>query len=104
MTGALFIRPLATAAFLAAFSFPASAEMPCGERKALVDYLASEYREQKIGAGITENGTVVEMFYSSASATWTITITDPRTNITCLVAAGSDWQDTAEVEHIGLEI
>jgi hypothetical protein len=92
------------AAFWAVFSWPAFGHTHCGERKALVDYLASEYREQKAGAGITENGAVVEMFHSAARATWTITVTDPRTGITCLVAAGSDWQDTAAAEHVGLEI
>jgi hypothetical protein len=101
--GQSFAGPL-VAGCLAAFSYPVSAHTHCGERKAFVDYLASEFREQKTGAGITKNGTVVEMFHSDARATWTITMTDPGTGITCLVAAGSDWQDTGEVEHIDLEI
>lgn len=49
------------AALIIAVATPASA-LVCGKRDAIVAALAAQYGEQPIGAGITANGSLIEMF------------------------------------------
>ena len=48
---------------------------------------------QSIGLG--DNNQVVEVFASTETGTWTITVTNPN-GLTCLVASGQAFEDVAK--------
>jgi hypothetical protein len=68
----------------------------CGERAAVVQRLADGYGETRQSIGIGANNSVVEVFASTESGTWTITVTAPG-GLTCLVASGQAFETLAEV-------
>jgi hypothetical protein len=67
----------------------------CGPRAAVLDQLASKYRETRRGVGIAANQGVMELFASAETGSWTITVTlaDGRM---CLVASGEGFEPVAE--------
>jgi hypothetical protein len=83
---ALLILPLLTAT-------PAAA-LQCGKRDAITITLAERYGESRRALGLAQNGVLMEL-YAAQSGSWTITITRPD-DITCLVAAGENFQSLAE--------
>lgn len=68
----------------------------CGPREAIVDRLAASYGETRQSMGLGANNAVVEVFASSETGTWTITVTTPN-GMTCLVASGQAFEELAEV-------
>ena len=94
-------QPLAIAAALAA----ASAAQPlladsCAPREDAVAYLADEYGESRQGIGLSSDGTVMEMFSSTETGTWTITVTRPD-GTTCMIASGVGYEGLAETLDAG---
>lgn len=86
-------RLLIASVCLLGLSAPASAQnLTCGERSAIVEKLKSKYGETQFGLGIGRENSVVEIFTSETTGTWTILMTLP-TGMTCMMAAGSDWRD-----------
>jgi hypothetical protein len=83
---ALLILPLLTAT-------PAAA-LQCGTHDAITITLAERYGESRRALGLAQNGVLMEL-YAAQSGSWTITITRPD-GITCLVAAGENFQSLAE--------
>lgn len=67
----------------------------CAPREAVVDRLASGYGESRQSMGLGANNQVVEVFASSETGTWTITVTMPN-GLTCLVASGQAFEELAE--------
>lgn len=67
----------------------------CGPRQAVVDRLASGYGETRQSMGLGSNNSVVEVFASAETGTWTITVTTPN-GLTCLVASGQAFEELAE--------
>lgn len=68
----------------------------CAPRDQVVERLAAKYGEVRQSMGLGSNNAVMEVFASSDSGTWTITVT--MTNgITCLVASGQAFEELAEV-------
>lgn len=68
----------------------------CAPRDKVVERLASKYGETRQSMGLGSNNAVMEVFASSESGSWTITVT--MTNgITCLVASGQAFEELAEV-------
>lgn len=63
----------------------------CGDRQAIVDQLTNKYGESRQNVGLNENNSLVEIFASAATGTWTILVTMP-TGMSCMVAAGQSWQ------------
>ncbi|WP_371168207.1 hypothetical protein [Aliiroseovarius sp. 2305UL8-7] len=68
----------------------------CAPRNALIERLAEAYGETRRSIGLAANNTMVEVFASSESGTWTITVTTPQ-GITCLVANGRSFETLNEV-------
>ena len=68
----------------------------CGDRTKIVERLTSHYGEVRTGAGLTPNNGMMEIFASAEKGTWTILITMPS-GMSCLLAAGQDWQGGPEV-------
>lgn len=67
----------------------------CGQRANVLAHLADKFGESRHGMGIAGNNTVMEVFASEKTGTWTITVTLP-TGVTCLVAAGEGFEAMAE--------
>lgn len=68
----------------------------CAPRDAVIDRLAEGYGESRQSMGLGANNAVVEVFASSETGTWTITVTTPN-GMTCLVASGQSFETLAEV-------
>lgn len=75
---------------LGAASAPA-AELLCGERADVVASLEKTYHEAPVAMGLAGNGSVIEVFASSAGS-FTIVMTKPG-GLTCLVASGEGWEN-----------
>lgn len=67
----------------------------CGPRAMVLDQLAKRYGETRRSVGIAANNTVMEVFASADSQSWTITATSPDGN-TCLVASGEGFEAVTE--------
>ncbi len=72
-----------------------SASRNCAPRDAVVERLAEGYGETRQSVGIGSNNAVVEVFASDETGSWTITVTVPG-GLTCLVASGQAFEETAE--------
>ena len=77
----------------------------CASRAQIIARLATGHDETRQGAGLT-TGTdgraqLVEVFASEAGS-WTITVTLPD-GLTCLVAAGQNWDAIADTPKLGDE-
>jgi len=82
-----------------AMSSPALAQTApntnCAPRQAVVERLGARYGESRQSIGIGSNNSVVEVFASTETGTWTIVVTMP-TGVSCLVAAGQAFEAVAE--------
>lgn len=63
----------------------------CAARDTVVERLASGYGETRQSVGLAPNNSVVEVYASRETGTWTITVTNPS-GITCLVASGQAYE------------
>lgn len=71
----------------------------CANRDTIVGRLANKYGESRQSAGLNQNNGMVEIFASTETGTWTILVTMPS-GISCLMAAGKDWQGLADLEDL----
>ena len=94
--GLKFIAVLLAGLF---FSPSVSAVSHCGDREAAITILDATYKEILVARGISMAGELIELFISSQRTvvgnTWTITATNPRTKILCMISAGSMWKEVA---------
>ena len=67
----------------------------CAPRGAVVKRLQDKYGESRQSIGLGADNSVVEVFASTETGTWTITVTRPD-GIACLVAAGLAFETIAE--------
>lgn len=83
----------ATVLLIGAQAVPALAEeeKTCRERDQVLDMLSDKFDEDRVAIGLTEAGGLVEVLSAREGGTWTIIVTSPG-GISCLVAAGTDWQ------------
>lgn len=63
----------------------------CADHTAVVERLADIYGERRQAMGLAGDNTVVEVYASDESGSWSITITRPG-GPTCLVAAGQNFR------------
>lgn len=66
----------------------------CGQRSEIIAILAERYGETPRGIGLAANQSMLEIYASSATGTWTATATSAG-GTTCLIASGEGWQDIA---------
>ncbi len=86
------------AACLAA-PLPGQAETPqrnCAARSAVIERLGEQFGESRQSIGLGTNNSVVEVFASASTGTWTITVTLPN-GLTCLVASGHAFEQLDEL-------
>ncbi|PTX73699.1 hypothetical protein [Sulfitobacter mediterraneus] len=62
----------------------------CAPREALVKKLEKKYSEELIARGLQSRTSLMEVFASSKSGTYTVLITNPL-GLSCVVSAGTDW-------------
>jgi hypothetical protein len=67
----------------------------CAARDKVLETLANNYGETRQSIGLGANNAVVEMFASTETGTWTITVTTPE-GLTCMVASGQSFETLAE--------
>lgn len=63
----------------------------CADHGQVVERLAQSYGETRQSIGLGADNSVVEVFASMDTGSWTITVTRPG-GLTCLVAAGQAYQ------------
>ncbi|MEO8241736.1 MAG: hypothetical protein ABI832_05445 [bacterium] len=90
MDRTLFALSLGFAALILLPSF-AHATPQCAAHQQVVDQLATTYGEARISIGLAQDNTVMEVFASAATGTWTLTATLPN-GMTCLVIAGKNFE------------
>ena len=91
------IRAVTLAAMVTSGATAASAQsaQTCGPRDEVIERLASKYGETRQSMGLNSTNTVMEVFASLETGTWTITVTTAQ-GMTCLVASGQAFQELAE--------
>jgi hypothetical protein len=67
----------------------------CADHAAVIERLAENYGESRQSIGLSGNNSMIEVFASMDTGSWTITITQPG-GLTCLVAAGQSFQQVSE--------
>lgn len=70
-------------------STQAFAAAACAPHNEFAKHLATNYKEQSQGIGVTTDGSLFEIFASDAG-TWSLLITNGN-KISCIVAAGDMW-------------
>lgn len=85
-----------TAIAFASPVFSQSGQRACGDRGAIVERLDTKYGEHAAGAGLSHANSMVEVFISKDTGTWTILVTMPSGQA-CLVAAGEYWDDAPKM-------
>lgn len=72
---------------------PAEAQTaPCAPHATIVAHLASAFGETRQSIGLASDNSVIEVFASQETGSWTITMTAAG-GPTCLVAAGEAFQN-----------
>lgn len=67
----------------------------CADRSFVLNELAAKYRETRRAMGLAANNTMMEMFASADTGTWTLTVTMPD-GTTCLVASGIGFETVSD--------
>ncbi|MEL6204935.1 MAG: hypothetical protein AAFR47_06450 [Pseudomonadota bacterium] len=67
----------------------------CGKRDMIVERLAEGYGESRQSMGLGANNSVMEVYASEETGTWTITVTMPNGTM-CLVASGQAFEALEE--------
>ena len=67
----------------------------CAARDKVTAVLNARYHEVRHGMGLAANNTVMELWASAESGTWTITVTMPS-GVTCMVASGQGFETMSE--------
>ena len=63
----------------------------CTDRSSALSHLSKAYQEQPVAMGLASSGGVVEVLTDGKGSSWSIIVTLPS-GVTCLVAAGEDWE------------
>lgn len=80
---------------LATSDVAAQTRQNCAPRQMVIERLAEGYGETRQSVGIGSNNSVVEVFASRETGSWSITVTRPG-GPTCLVASGQSYEAVVE--------
>ena len=81
------MRTLAIAAALAAFSLPAFAQPQCASREQVVTILTEKFQEAPQMRGMTESGSMIEIWANPETGSWTAVVSHPDGR-SCIAADG----------------
>ena len=70
------------------------APVVCDDRSTIVSSLSNDYKETRNSIGLANTGSVVEVF-SATDGSWSLVVTRPD-GISCLVAAGKNWESLTQ--------
>ncbi len=91
----LFLMSFGIGAMMLAANNSSAQTRSCAPHEAVVERLAVRYGESRQSIGLGADNSVIEVFASMDTGTWTITMTQPG-GPTCLVAAGQAFQQLSE--------
>lgn len=91
MRRTLFLMSFGIGAMILAGQQLQAQSRSCADRAVVVERLAQSYGESRQSIGLASDNTMVEVFASMDTGSWTITVTRPG-GPTCLVAAGQAYQ------------
>lgn len=86
-----FGRNLLVAAAFAVTAASAQASQTCLPRDVIVTKLDERYDEQPVGRGLQGDARLFEVFMTQDGSSWTIVQSFP-TGMSCIMAAGTHWQ------------
>lgn len=89
------MKIIAATALAVSLACPVAAQN-CAPREKVVGHLATKYSETRQSMGIAANNTVLEVWASDETGTWTVTITHPN-GMTCMMASGNAFEELDEV-------
>ena len=69
---------------------PRAIAAPCGPRDEMVRQLTTDMRQEHMAIGLTQSGTLAELFVSAEGNSWTLIVSSPQ-GFSCIIAAGHDW-------------
>lgn len=95
MNRTLFLMSFGMGAMMLAANQAQALPRNCAAHDAVVERLAARYGESRQSIGLSSDNSVVEVFASTETGTWTIVVTRPG-GPTCLVAAGQAFQRISE--------
>ncbi|WP_439153965.1 hypothetical protein [Yoonia sp.] len=87
----LFLLSFGIGAMLLAANHAQAQARSCADHGTVVARLSEHYGESRQSIGLGDDNTLVEVFASMDTGSWTITVTTPG-GPTCLVAAGQAFQ------------
>ncbi|WP_341367011.1 hypothetical protein [Yoonia sp. BS5-3] len=91
----LFLMSFGIGAMFLAANHAHAQTRNCAAHETVVERLAVRYGESRQSIGLGADNSVIEVFASTDTGTWTITMTRPG-GPTCLVAAGQAFQHLNE--------
>ncbi|MFQ6017483.1 MAG: hypothetical protein ACE5KF_04750 [Kiloniellaceae bacterium] len=74
----------------------AIAQPQCDRRDSVLDLLAQRYAEAPVAAGVTAQGSLIEVLTDAKGGTWTIIVTSPR-GVSCVVFSGEGWRRLEQI-------
>lgn len=77
------------------FAAVAFAQSNCATRTVVLERLVNGYGETRQSVGVASNDTIVEIFASMETGTWTILVTT-ASGLTCFVASGQNFEHVPE--------
>ena len=92
----LFLMSFGIGAMMLAANHTNAQGRVCAPHAAIVERLAERYGESRQSIGLGSDNTVVEVFASNETGSWTIVVTRPG-GPSCLIAAGQSFQAVNEV-------
>lgn len=74
----------------------------CADRDQVVQRLDTRFGESLFGNAVSRAGAVLEVYSNVSSESWTILVTLPDRDLSCLVASGTgDNRLNAQLAHLG---
>lgn len=95
MKGKSKAAAMIAASLLSATPIDAQGQRNCAPRDTVVERLAQGYGETRQSVGLGPDNSMVEVFASLQSGSWTITVTSP-TGLACLIASGQSFESLEE--------
>lgn len=91
MKRTLFVMSFGIGAMMLAANQSNAQTGNCADHAQVVERLGDRYGESRQSIALNNDNSVVEVFASKDTGSWTITVTQPG-GLTCLVAAGQAYQ------------
>jgi hypothetical protein len=81
---------------------PQTAQRTCLPHDGVGPKLRSEFGEKVLGRGVSNDGTLIEIFMAQKDGTFTVVKTTPE-GTSCVVDFGEGWQTLNQLESVGFK-